>query len=135
MAWLGEWGIKHLPRSEARGDSVSSLMYWARFATYAMKVGFLLVRQFAPYHKWLAKEFSSLPEIGSYCTPLIEEGFGLSGKRSAAALKIVEYYQVRLREMGFDPVELSSEQQGKQGTPIRYINMQRQFTARSRRRY
>ena len=117
LAWLGEWGIKHLARAEARGDLLLSLMYWSRFSIYAMKVGFLLARQFAPYHKWLAKEFSRLPETGFHCVSLIEQGYVPSNQRSEIALQIVEYYQKQLSTLGYEPVRLSAEQQAKQAYP------------------
>ena len=48
LAWMWEWGRKHLHRAERRRDLVTASMYWDRLATYAMKVAFLLNRRYAP---------------------------------------------------------------------------------------
>ena len=39
-----------------------------------MKVGFLMNQQYAPYHKWLWKEFRKLGAIADEVSPLLEEG-------------------------------------------------------------
>ncbi len=118
LAWLGEWGAKHLPRAEARGDEIAASMYWCRFSTYAMKVGFLLAHQYAPYHKWLYREFSRLSGPAATCLPLIQKGHKQIGQWSAIASQISEIYQAGLHDLGLDPVTLNPEQQANQPYPV-----------------
>jgi len=110
LAWLWEWGVKHLPRAEQRGDHVTAAMYWTRFATYAMKVGFLLNRAHAPYHKWLHREFARLPRIAPEVRPLLGRGFQESGGRTDVASQIIEQYKRELAALGYCHVVLSASE-------------------------
>jgi len=104
LAWLWEWGIKHLPRSERRGDTVTATMYWCKFTIYAMKVTFLLNCRYVPYHKWLYREFLKLPEIVQEVAPLVEEGFQILDGKGQVASQIEEIFKDYLRQLGYQPV-------------------------------
>ena len=63
LFWVAEWGDKHLCRAWSRGDRFTSSLYRSRYAESVMQVVFLLNRTYAPYHKWLHREFLSLPRL------------------------------------------------------------------------
>lgn len=101
LSWCWEWGRKHLFRAEARGDHVSAFSYWTRFAEYAMKVGFLMNRQIAPYHKWLWAEFKKLSGPPGEVCPILLEGFTkLSGRRELVE-RVEAIYIDELEHLGF----------------------------------
>lgn len=110
LAWLWEWGVKHLQRAERRGDIFTAAMYWCRFATYAMKVGFLLNRHYAPYHKWLYRQFLKLPQIAPRVAPLLRKGFELEGGREKVVTQIVKIYTQYLTNIGYRPVSFKPKQ-------------------------
>ncbi len=101
LSWLWEWGRKHLFRAETREDYVSASCYWARFAEYAMKVGFLMSQRHAPYHKWLWTEFRKLGAIADEVSPLLEEGFEKVNSRRELVDRIEMLYMERLQKLGF----------------------------------
>ena len=103
LSWLWEWGRKHLFRAETRGDHVSASCYWARFAEYAMKVGFLMSHRHAPYHKWLWREFRKLGAIADQVSPLLEEGFEKVEGRRELVDRIEMIYMEMLQQLGFSP--------------------------------
>ena len=105
LSWCWEWGRKHLVRAEARGDHVSACCYWTRFAEYAMKVGFLLSERYAPYHKWLWREFGKLGPVVEGVTPLLEEGFekGHGGRELVESIEGI--YMELLQQRGFSAME------------------------------
>ena len=103
LSWLCEWGLKHLPRAERRGDMVTASMYWCRFATYAMKVAFLFNHRYAPYHKWLYREFLKLPAIVPHVHPLLEKGFQVQGERIEIVSQIETIYRDHLLHLGYRP--------------------------------
>ena len=105
LSWCWEWGRKHLVRAEARGDHVSACGYWARFAEYAMKVGFLLSDRYAPYHKWLWTEFRKLSVVAAGVAPLIEEGFERGHGRRELVERIEAAYMEMLQQRGFSPAD------------------------------
>ena len=101
LSWCWEWGRKHLFRAEDRGDHVSAFSYWTRFAEYAMKVGFLMNRQIAPYHKWLWAEFKKLSGPPGEVCPILLEGFTkLSGRRELVE-RVEAIYIDELEHLGF----------------------------------
>ncbi|GGF01722.1 DUF4037 domain-containing protein [Mycetocola zhadangensis] len=51
-------------RTGSRGDDIGSCILTARIAQAAMRLGFLLERQWPPYSKWLGTLFSRLPRAG-----------------------------------------------------------------------
>ena len=104
IAWLWEWGIKHLKRAEMRGDLITASMYWCRFATYAMKGSFLLNHTYAPYHKWLYKEFLKLSRLSDEIAPKIDEGFTRREDRYALCVEITGIISEALRELNYHPV-------------------------------
>ena len=105
LAWMWEWGRKHLHRTERRGDLLSASTYWSRFSTYAMKVGFLLNHRYAPYHKWLYHEFLKLPVIAPQSHALIEEGFQKVKGRIEIESQIESIYLEHLKQLGYEPEE------------------------------
>ena len=113
LSWLWEWGIKHHRRTVRRGDFITAAMYWCRFATYAMKVGFLLSRQYAPYHKWLYREFLKLPEPSREASPLIQAGFESPAGVDQIVSRIIDIYVRALQKQGFRPMPFTPEQELK----------------------
>ena len=103
LAWLWEWGRKHLFRAEARGDNLSASCYWTRFAEYAMKVGFLMNRCHAPYHKWLWTEFRKLGAVADEVSPLLKKGFERVSGRRELVERIEVIYMEMLQRLGFSP--------------------------------
>ena len=101
LAWMSEWGVKHLRRAEQRGDTVTANQNWSRFATYAMRVGFLLNRKYAPYHKWLFRHFHELPAPADRIASLLADGFGSDRPRVEFADEIMAIYSDRLAELGY----------------------------------
>jgi len=102
LIWANEWGTKHLMRAEQRGEYVTAAMYWSRFATYVMKVAFLLNKTYAPYHKWLHREFLKLPTIADEVGPLVQSGFKQPEGKSQTFERIVEILGRHLHEQGFE---------------------------------
>lgn len=108
LTWMWEWGRKHLHRAERRGELITASMYWSQFAVYAMKVGFLLNHRYAPYHKWLHREFLKLEVISPQVYPLIVEGFQKITGRIEIESQIESIYIEHLEELGYKPVEVKS---------------------------
>ncbi len=103
LAWMSEWGVKHLRRSEVREDVVTVGYHWSQFATYAMKAGFLLNRRYAPYHKWLYRHFELLPELAHEIAPLLLEGASPGRPRTEIADEILAAYCHHLSSLGYTP--------------------------------
>jgi len=102
LFWAWEWGVKHLARAEARGDEFAAAMYWGRYATYAMKVGFLLHRRYAPYHKWIQREFARLPDPCPELAERLLTGFAAPLTRQESVARLVGAYGELLRAEGYD---------------------------------
>ncbi|MAF09191.1 hypothetical protein CMK11_01970 [Candidatus Poribacteria bacterium] len=102
LFWAWEWGVKHLERAEARGDDLAAAMYWGRYATYAMKTGLLLHRRYAPYHKWIQREFGRLPDPCGELARLLLLGFHSPETRRETVATITEAYGDLLRAEGYD---------------------------------
>jgi hypothetical protein len=109
LAWLWSWGLQHLPRAEQREDAITAAMYWCRFATYVMKVGFLLNHRYAPYHKWLYREFLKLPQITTEVLSLLKKGFNPMAERGEVASQIVKVYTQQLARLGYHPIVYESD--------------------------
>lgn len=109
IGWLWSWGVKYHRRAERRGDQITAAYSWSWFATYAMKLGFLLNRRYAPYHKWLYREFCRLPKIAHEVAPLIKAGYSARSKRDRQATKIMDIYVHELNRMGFKAEEMTPE--------------------------
>ena len=105
LTWMWEWGRKHLHRAERRGDLITASLYWSRFAIYAMKVAFLLNRRYAPYHKWLYREFLKLEAIVPQVCPLLDEGFQKMEGRIEIESRIEAIYMDYLQQLGYKPEE------------------------------
>jgi hypothetical protein len=110
LAWLWRWGVEYLPRAERRGELIAAAMDWCRFAEYAMKAGFLLNRSYAPYHKWLHREFLKLPSLAGRIAPLLQQGFENDTKRTAIAEEIIVEYIQAMSALGYQPVAVREEQ-------------------------
>ncbi len=108
LSWCWEWVRKHLFRAEARGDAVSAFNYWTRFAEYAMKVGFLINRRYAPYHKWLWAEFNRLGGTPDKVCTVLREGFERLGDRRELVERIETVYMDELENLGFSPAAPSA---------------------------
>ena len=117
LTWMWEWGRKHLHRAERRGDWITASMYWSRFATYVMKVGFLLNHRYAPYHKWLYREFLKLDAIAPEIGPLLKEGFEKMEGRIEIESQIEAIYLKCLQELGYEPEEASPNDDKKAAYP------------------
>lgn len=94
--------MKHLRRAEQRGDDFAAAMYWGRYATYAMKTGFLLHRRYAPYHKWIHREFAALP---GHCREIADRlllGLTSPESRRESVDRVTAEYGDLLRAEGFD---------------------------------
>jgi hypothetical protein len=111
IAWVAEWGEKHLPRAEKRGDDITTLMYSSRFATYVMKSIFLLNYRYATYHKWLHVEFLKLPKLATEVEPLIKKVLDGSQSRTIWASKIVDILIQELESLGYESLPLTEDQQ------------------------
>ena len=122
LAWLWEWGVKQLRRAEQRGDTFTAAMYWCRFTTYAMKVGFLLNRRYAPYHKWLYRDFLKLPQIATEVAPLLKKGFEQVEERSQVTSQIVEIYTRHLVRLGYRPLVPTPEERRNIAYPDNELN-------------
>ena len=101
LAWMWEWGVKQLGRSQRREDWVTASAHWTRFSDYAMKVGFLLNRQYAPYHKWLYREFLRLPHLADLVAPLLEAGIDQRQTRTELVAGITSAYTEHLQSLGY----------------------------------
>lgn len=108
LLWANEWGIKHCLRAEQRGDIVTTVTYWARFATYVMKVAFLLNHTYAPYDKWLHCEFLKLPKLADKIEPILQSGFKQTNSYSHLIPQIVELLSQSLESNQIEYTEPSS---------------------------
>ena len=82
---------------------MTAFTYWTRFAEYAMKVGFLINRRYAPYHKWLWAEFMKLEGIAVEVCPFLREGFARASDRRELVERIEAIYMDELEKLGFSP--------------------------------
>lgn len=105
LSWCWEWGRKHLFRAEARGDHVTAFNYWTKFAEYATKVGFLINRRYAPYHKWLWKEFEKLEGAPVEVCRLLREGYERVRGRRELVERVEAVYTDELEKLGFSPAD------------------------------
>ena len=105
LMWMNEWGRKHFHRAERRGETMTASMYWSRFATYTMQTAFLLNHRYAPYHKWLHREFRKLPILAPEVNPLLEAGFTQLDGRIELESQIEAHYKTHLKSLGYEPVE------------------------------
>lgn len=111
LGWVSEWGEKHLPRSETRGDNVPTLTYACNFATYVMKSVFLLNHRYAPYHKWLHREFLTLPYLAPDIAPLLQKVLEEPREKAAWASKIVDHLVHAIEQLGYKPEIRSAEEE------------------------
>lgn len=64
MVQLSQYGQYNLERMWKRGDVVTATQCRFRFISHAMKMVYLLNRQYAPYYKWMYKGMESLNCFG-----------------------------------------------------------------------
>ena len=91
------WGVR------GSADVVTATSCWCRFATYAMKTAFLLNHRYAPYHKWLYREFLKLPDIAHEVDSLLKQGFESTIARSPLVAQIESIYAKALDQLGYQP--------------------------------
>lgn len=101
LFWSWEWGVKHLDRADKRRDDFAAAMYWARYATYAMKTGFLLHRRYAPYHKWIQRGFGRLSDPCGDLARMLLLGFPSPETRRGCVSRVTEAYGELLRAEGY----------------------------------
>ena len=101
LGWSAEWGQKHLKRSIRRDDRYNVQMYLNRFIESVMRSTFLINRRYAPYHKWMHREFLKLPRLSAQLDPIFERL--LNDPRGAGFLidEIFLILESALRELGF----------------------------------
>jgi hypothetical protein len=75
-----------------------------------MKVGFLLNCSYAPYHKWLHREFLKLPNLAQEIAPLLSRGFGQERERATTAAQIFSKYLEAISSLGYRPIGRAEEQ-------------------------
>ena len=103
VSWVAEWGEKHLLRAWKRGEHLTAKIYCAQFATAVMRTAFLLNRRYAPYEKWLHREFLSLPRLSSELNPILCSLMdGIEPYRPVN--EVVELITMELRMNGIDPI-------------------------------
>ena len=110
LAWCGEWGEKHLARAERRGEATTTLMYAARFEDAAMRAVFLLNRRYAPYHKWLHREFLKLPQLADHVAPWLDRMLFESEGRADAMYRVQTLLMEELEDRGYSPIEPSEKE-------------------------
>ena len=74
--------------SGQRLEELTAFNYWTKFAEYATKVGFLFNRRYAPYHKWLWREFEKLEGAPVEVCRLLREGYArVRGRRGTGGTR------------------------------------------------
>ncbi|MBQ6574786.1 MAG: DUF4125 family protein, partial [Lachnospiraceae bacterium] len=63
-ALMSQTGQYNYPRMMQRGDALTAGIYLSDFIRNAMKMLYLLNRQYAPYLKWMRKGLEDLPDTG-----------------------------------------------------------------------
>ncbi|MBR4574935.1 MAG: DUF4125 family protein [Lachnospiraceae bacterium] len=63
-ALMSQTGQYNYPRMMQRGDALTAGIYLSDFIRNAMKMMYLLNRQYAPYLKWMRKGLEDLPDTG-----------------------------------------------------------------------
>lgn len=96
----GNLGPKLLSRSMLRGDYYTAQVAWWSFVEATMRLGFLLSRQYAPWRKWLYREFCKLPEFSVEVTELLWNGQCDITCRPELVDRIIAIYDNKLRELG-----------------------------------
>jgi len=102
--WI--WKVRHVQRALQRKDIVTAQLLWGKFCEYAMKAGFLLNHEYAPYDKWRYVQFLKLPEFGQQVGALIRAGLNDANQMGEVAQQIQTLYTQRLNTMGFNPIEI-----------------------------
>jgi hypothetical protein len=100
---LWRWNIQYVKRAAKRGDLVTAGLLWGRFAEHAMKVGFLLNREYAPYEKWLYVQFRKLPLLGEEVGEWIARGVMQPSEIVHVIEQIEGIYINELTRIGFKP--------------------------------
>jgi hypothetical protein len=96
----GDLGQRLLPNAFGRGDYYTAQLAWWQFSESAMRLGFLLNRQYAPPDEWLYTEFCSLLDLSAELASLLWEGQCDAGGRMSLVQDIAGIYQSRIKEMG-----------------------------------
>lgn len=115
---LWRWGTQYVKRATRRGDVITAGLLWGRYAENAMKVGFLLNREYAPYEKWLYVQFKKLPEFGEEIGTLIRRGVEHPSEIEHVANQIEELYIKKLFALGFETIEVPDAAYPKQAIQL-----------------
>lgn len=103
---LWQWKVRHIERAMKRKDVITAQLLWGKFCEHAMKAGFLLNHEYAPYDKWRYVQFLKLPEFGQEVGTWISAGLNDANQMVDAAQKIQSLYTQKLYAMGFTPAEM-----------------------------
>jgi hypothetical protein len=96
----GIFGSHLMQRSVDRDDYFTADMAWWKFAEAAMKLGFLLNRRYAPWQKWLYREFCKLPNLSPDVADMLWNGQCDANRRPQLVQRIENIYKARIKELG-----------------------------------
>ncbi|MFB9327083.1 DUF4037 domain-containing protein [Paenibacillus aurantiacus] len=103
-AW--KWDVQYVKRSVKRGDIISASLLWGRYVEHIMKVVFLLNHRYAPYEKWLYREFLKLPLFGQQVGEIISRGVHHPADISKLTEDIEKIIIEELENLSFKPVNI-----------------------------
>lgn len=108
LVYLWLWSVRYgVKRAFKRGDLITARLLWGRFSEFAMKVGFLLSREYAPYEKWRYVQFAKLPEHGHSVGECIRRGLDEPSELPILATRIEQIYIEKLESFGFKPFDFT----------------------------
>ena len=99
--WLyGEYNYPQ--RLAPRGDAVAGLVARGSFVEAAMRLVFLLNRRYAPYWKWMHREFMGLPAVAKDLDPLLVKLSASTDMREQAQVieEVCTHLRRAIREQG-----------------------------------
>ena len=108
LSWVAEWGEKHLLRAWQRGEYLTARIYGAHFVTAVMRTTFLLNRRYAPYDKWLHREFLSLPHLSQDLDAILNSLMD-GVDPSEPVHEAVKLLAAELRRIGVEPMPSSAD--------------------------
>ena len=107
LSWVAEFGDKHLLRAWNRGDHFTAQLYASKYVEAVIRAVFLLNKRYAPYEKWLHREFVQLPDLSADIDPLL---FRLLSQEDPNSLvdDIADVLSRSLRALGVIPITSDS---------------------------